>query len=278
MGFDELKVDYDINIPFKKIHPNQPVLVLGNGRYGLQGYAQLNPVIAGIGLMTHPSEWPTLCQDYPVVKYLQHSEWANNVYIPYYGADVCKQWPAGIQTDKWTPGSDAEKTVDFLIYNKIMWEHDLHNHQLQKPIMARLQKGGFTYRELGYGQYKENDFRQLLKSCRAMIFLCEHESQGIACCEAMSMNVPVLAWDQGYCQDPNRFKWNDPVIPTTSVPFFDERCGATFKDFAAFEDQFTPFWDKVCSNAFNPREYILENLTLKKSAQRMLDIIKSVYP
>ena len=117
----------------------------------------------------------------------------------------------------------------------------------------------------------------MLQQCRAMIFLCEHESQGFACCEALSMNVPVFAWDQGQWLDPNRFMWNDPVVEATSVPYFDTRCGMTFKDFEDFKNGINQFWKRVGDADFNPREYILENLTLKKSAQRMLDIISGVY-
>jgi hypothetical protein len=276
-GFDILKLDYDINLQFEKIKPNEPVVVLGNGKYALEGYQQSNPVIAGISLMTHPSQWPNLLQDYPVAKYLQHSEWANNVYIPYFGSDVCQQWPAGIETDKWAPADNPEKKVDFLIYDKIMWDHEQRNTELKAPIINKINELGLTYRAITYGNYKEVDYLNLLNECKAMIFLCEHESQGFACCEALSMNVPVLAWDQGLCLDPNRFAWNDPVIKTTSIPFFDERCGQSFKDFNEFNDVITSFWNNVIQDAFKPREYILEHLTLQKSAERMLEIIDSVY-
>lgn len=276
-GLDELNADYAVNKPFKKILPHEPVIVLGAGKYALQGYRQPNPIIAGIGLMTHPSEWPELFNEYPVAKYLQHSEWANNVYIPYYGADKCAIWPAGIDTNKWLPDAGQSKKFDFLIYNKIRWNNDQIDKVIRTPILKKLGQLNLSYREITYGQYQEHQYHNLLKQCRAMVFLCEHESQGFACCEAMSMNVPILAWDQGYCLDPNRFEWNDPVIPATSIPLFDDRCGMSFKDFAVFENIISSFWDKVKDQKFNPRAYILENLTLKKSAERMLEIVSHIY-
>lgn len=277
-GFDELKVKYDTNLPFKKIKPGEPVIVLGHGHYALQGYDRPNAIIAGIGLMTHPASWPNLCTEYPVVKYLQHSEWTKNVYVPYYGADKCDLWPAGIDTDKWAPVEKIEKKYDLLIYNKIMWNKEETNAGLKMPIMQLLDAQGLTYQEIMYGQYQENEYRSLLQQCKAMLFLCEHESQGFACCEAMAMNVPVFAWDQGWWLDPHRFEWNDPVVPATSVPFFNETCGMSFKDLQAFEANFSLFWQKVAAAAFEPRKYILENLTLKKSAERMLAIVHEIYP
>jgi hypothetical protein len=47
----------------------------------------------------------------------------------------------------------------------------------------------------------------------------------------------TLAWDQGWCLDPNRFKWGQSDIPVTGVPFFDERCGVKFKDISEFPER-----------------------------------------
>jgi len=276
-GFDELKINYDINIPYREVKPNEPVVVLGAGRFSLSGYNIANPIVAGIGLMTHPSEWPELFNEYPVAKYLQHSKWANDVYINYYARENCELWPAGIDTKKWVRGYNSKTRFDFLIYNKIRWNNETLDSELKNPILKYLKDSGLSYHEITYGHYTEKEYHKLLRQCKSMIFLCEHESQGIACCEALAMNVPVLAWDQGLCLDPNRFKWNDPAIPATSVPFFNEYCGMRFNNFAAFESTIEEFWNAVNENKFEPRSYILENLTLQKSAETMLDIINSVY-
>jgi glycosyltransferase involved in cell wall biosynthesis len=276
-GFEELKVNYDTNLPFKKIKPQEPVVVLGVGEFSLQGYEQPNLVIAGVGLMGHPSEWPDLFKEYPIAKYLQHSDWATNIYKPYYGSENCEIWPAGIDTQKWAPNTASKITYDVLIYNKIMWDKPQTESVLKQPVLQKLYNMGISYREIKYGYYNEDEYYRALQHCRAMIFLCEHESQGFACCEALSMNIPVFAWDQGYWLDPHRFNWNDPVIPSTSVPWFDDRCGKTFKNFDDFNDQIPIFWQMVKNNCFKPREFVLENLSLKISAQKMLEIIDAVY-
>ncbi|GAC1309858.1 MAG: glycosyltransferase [Mucilaginibacter sp.] len=276
-GFNVLKVNYDVNLPFEKIREGEVVVVLGEGKYALQGYRQPNPVIAGIGLMTHPSEWPELFAEYPMAKYLQHSRWAMDIYIPYYGIDKCELWPAGVDTQKWAPATQSPKKFDVLVYNKIMWNKPANNISVKEPILNKLKELGLSYTVITYGEYNEGEYFKLLTQCRSMIFLCEHESQGFACCEALSMNVPVFAWDQGLFLDPNRFVWNAPVIPATSVPFFDNRCGMRFREFEDFERQIGSFWDAVKRSDFKPRDYILENLTLEHSAQRMLDIIEDVY-
>lgn len=275
-SFDELNIKYTVNKPFKSIKSGEPVVVLGAGTYSLEGYTQSNPIIAGIGLMTHPNEWPELFSDYPVAKYLQHSVWAQNIYTPHFGKANCALWPAGIDTNKWAP-TKLPKKIDFLIYNKIRWNVDEVNAELRNPILKKLDDAGLSYKEIAYGHYFERDYFLLLQQCRAMIFLCEHESQGFACCEAMAMDIPVLAWDQGFCLDPNQFNWGETDIPASSVPFFDDSCGVRFKDLQEFETQLPLFWKQVKANAFIPRKFIEANLSLKKSGERMLEIINSVY-
>jgi hypothetical protein len=276
-GLDELSVDYTVNLPYHQIKPGEPVIALGRGEFALKGYKQPNPVIAGIGLMTHPCQWPTLLKDYPVAKYLQHSKWTRDIYVPYFGKEVCDLWPSGIDTDRWSPNGNSEKKTDFLVYSKFLFDKERNSAELKQPTLNKLDELGYSYQEIVYGHYNEAEYHNLLQQCNAMIFLCEHESQGFACCEAMAMDVPVLAWDQGFWLDPNRFEWNNPVVPATSVPFFDERCGMTFKNFEEFDKTIASFCNKVKSGVFTPRAYVMEHLTLKKSAERMLDIVSGVY-
>ena len=41
--------------------------------------------------------------------------------------------------------------------------------------------------------YREEEYRAALNKCRAMVFLCEHETQGIAYQQALSCDVPIFA-------------------------------------------------------------------------------------
>jgi len=65
------------------------------------------------------------------------------------------------------------------------------------------------------------------------------------------------------------------VIPATSVPYFDERCGMKFRDLAEFKKQLPAFLTALRDGRFSPRDYILENLTVEKCAQHFLDIVNS---
>jgi hypothetical protein len=274
LGLERLKIPYEVNMPYGRLRATDLVGVLGRGRSCLEGYTRRESLVAGIGLMTHPSEWPTIFEDFPLACYLQHSEWTSAVYRAYFG-DRCPIWPVGIDTNSWQPGPGTNsKPVDFLIYDKIHWDRPKYDAELTSPIRALLDRAGKTHESLRYGSYSSVQFRDALSRCKSAIFLSAHESQGIACEEALSSGVAVLAWDPGFCQDPERFKWNSPVIPTTSVPYFDGRCGLTFADFADFERTLPRFIEDLDSSTYRPRDYILENLTVEKCSQKFVDLLR----
>lgn len=270
LGLDRLGIRYEINLPFARLDADDRVGVIGLGRPALDGYRRSNPIVAGPGLMTHPSEWPDLCERYPVVRYLQHSPWANAVYQPYFG-DKCAIWPVGIDTEAWLPADRRDKRFDFLIYDKIMWRRDQTVPHLLAPIRAELARRKLSFIEIRYGQYSEPQYRRVLRHSQAMIFLCEHESQGIAYQECLASGVPILAWDQGSWLDPNRFAWGDPEVAATSVPYFDDRCGLRFGGIEDFCEKLTEFVDRRPHLA--PRDYVVDNLTLEKCSRRYLQIL-----
>ena len=274
LGLDRLGIPYEVNVPFGRLRPDDLLGVLGRGRNCLSGYAGKRPLVAGIGLMTHPSEWPTLFEDYPVACYLQHSEWTASVYRRYFG-NRCEIWPVGIDTESWSPPAPGVKGVDFLIYDKIHWDRPARQADLIDPIVGKLGALGASHRTLRYGAYEPGEFRDALRECKALLFLSAHESQGLACEEAMASGVPVLAWDPGRCQDPDRFLWGDADIPTSSVPYFDERCGLTFRDFPDFENKVGPFLDAAQRSAFRPRDYVLENLTVERCSAKFVEILRN---
>jgi len=73
-------------------------------------------------------------------------------------------------------------------------QRERHSVELVAQIRSHLAANGHSVEELRYGSYEESDYRRALSRCRAMIFLCQHESQGIAYQEPLASGVPVFAW------------------------------------------------------------------------------------
>jgi glycosyltransferase involved in cell wall biosynthesis len=211
--------------------------------------------------------------DFPVAACVVASEWVKNMFEPYYGEKL-SIWPTGIDTQSWIPSKGDSKSHDLLIYEKVRWDRDRVQRALVEPIVDQIRKLGLTYRFISYGRYDSAEYRVALNSSRAMLFLCEHESQGLAYQEAMSCDVPVLAWDPGQWLDPWRYRYGEGFVPATSVPYFDQRCGMSFTGLRDFGYKLNTFLQGLDSRCFRPRDFVLESLTLECCAQRYLDLLE----
>jgi glycosyltransferase involved in cell wall biosynthesis len=276
LGLQAIHQPYLFNPPFRSLRKGDRVVFLGVGGECFRGYKRREPFAAGIGVMNHPSEFPDLLSKYPIKCFLQASEWSANMYRPFYG-DVCKVWPVGIDTDTWKPLGQA-KTFDFLVYYKLRWNQESQEKELLQPLLRKLYDEKLSYRLIRYGHYQPEEYKAALAECRAMLFLTEHESQGLACQEAMACDIPMLAWDAGVCCDPEQRDAEGKAPPASSVPYFDGRCGKTFTSVEHFNTVLSEFKDRLDNGAFHPREYILENLTLAKSAQQFVNLITQTLP
>lgn len=278
LGLQRQGIAHSCNPPMFAVGRSAKVISFGLGMNGVRGLHRSVPVIAAIGF-PYPGELPDLCREYNVKRYLQHSRWvldlarSANVYDP----QIFDLWPAGIDIDEWKPaGASRAKPVDVLIYDKILWNREQAGAQLVRPVREFLAKKGLSVAEVRYGGYTPDEYKRRLGECKVMVFLSAHESQGLAYQEALASDVPVIAWDPGMWLDPARLKIGRPHVPATSVPFFDERCGATFADATGFPDRFEAFFERHLAGGFAPREFILENLTIEKSTARMLQIYDSI--
>lgn len=275
-GLDKLGIPYRVNdYRYIRKHPDELACVIGRP-FVLDRTAWKNPILLGVAMYNHPVDDPTLLARVPVKHVLVPCQWYVDMCRP--GWPSIESWPVGIDTDLWAPAPAAKKTIDVLIYDKVRWERDRYEPTLIEPMRAHLRASGLSFEEIRYGSYKEDDYKAALVRCKTMIFLCEHESQGIACQQALASSLPVFAWDRGgMWRDPGyypaRVQYEGNV---SSVPYWDERCGMKFANLAGFEAGWDEFWSKSMRGEYSPRDYILDNLTLEKAAMHYYDIARSV--
>lgn len=287
-GLDKLGATYRVNnYRHLRRHPGELACVIGKPCV-LDQMTRGNPIIFGASVFSHPMEDPDLLERLPVKLVLVPGEWMRKMFEPYYGDKVIA-WPVGIDTERWRPESgkrlkDQEtksprdgKRVDFLLYDKVRWEHERYEKELIEPVRAELRRQGCSFDEIRYGYYEEEDFRQKLRECRAMIFLCEHETQGIAYQQALSCGVPILAWDRGgYWQDPTYYPHKVKFGPVSSVPYWDERCGVKFTVIGDFEQTLEEFAHRMNAGQLAPRDYVRENLELADKAREYLGFVDAI--
>lgn len=267
-GLDRLGVSYrDNDYRYARKNASSPVGIIGKSH--LLDRQWHNPIMFGASVTTHPMDDPELFGRQPIKRVLVPGEWLRQMFESTWG-DQVYSWPVGIDSEYWCP-RPQKPDFDVLIYDKIRWEHDHYESILLEPTRRFLATLGLSFREVRYGHYEEGNYHDLVRSARAMIFFCEHETQGLAYQQALSAGTPVFAWDRGgVWKDPSFYPERLCFGPVCSVPYWDERCGEKFYDFEAASESFPDFWDKVLRGVYKPRDYILDNLTLELGAQAYL--------
>jgi glycosyltransferase involved in cell wall biosynthesis len=275
-GLDRIGVQYRVNdYRHAKQNPGVPACIIGKPCV-LDEMEWKNPILFGASGYAHPSDDPRLLERLPVKKVLVPGPWMKEMCKPAWGDNV-ESWPVGIDTDVWQPRRLERKSIDILLYDKVRWQHDHFETSLIEPIRAILRSNHRSFSEIRYGLYEEHDFLAALRQCRTMIFLCEHETQGIAYQQALSCDVPILAWDRGgYWQDPSYYPHKVRFAPVTSVPYWDDRCGMRFSNMDEFGLVWNQFWEMHADECFRPRQYILDNLTLPNSARSYVNFAKQL--
>ena len=273
-GLDRIGVPFRVNdFGHARRHPEEVACILGKPNL-LDRMKWRNPIVFGAAVYNHPLDRPDLLEQLPVKKVLVPGEWMRRMCEPWWGSAVTA-WPVGIDTVRWQPADG--KDTDILLYDKVLWQRASCERSLIAPIRNRLDRMGVSFREIRYGSYREADFLDALKRCRAMIFLCEHETQGIAYQQALSCGVPIFAWDRGGpWLDKSYYPHRVEFGPVSSVPYWDVRCGEKFAGMEDFAEGLDSFWSGVKNGRFSPRDYVLENLTLEQCARSYVDIVRSV--
>lgn len=169
------------------------------------------------------------------------------------------EWPAGIDTERFTD-TDRNPEYDAVIFYKNVTKQT--PPEALESVKIELDARGLKYSVLQYGHYREDDLIAATKQARFAVWLVGTESQNIALLEVLACGVPV------YVIDETTFKYSSFTMPgATSAPYFDGRCGIK----ALGVDQLDRFIDTV--DAFQPREYVLDNFTLERCAQAYYDML-----
>lgn len=221
--------------------------------------ANLSNCFLGPNICTLPIDNQFLMSYDNYIKAIVPSDWIKSKYSRWIPENKIEVWPSGIDTDVWIDTTDFEKEYDFLIYFK--------RRELDEVIKIQqfLIEKNKTFYTIQYGNYSEQDFLYIISKCKYAFIIDGCESQGLAIQEIMSCNLPVIVWD--------KIEWTDRgdefKFSATSVPYFNNDCGLKFDKMSDLENTYNLF----LSCKYNSRQYIVDNLSIKSSTQKILKII-----
>jgi glycosyltransferase involved in cell wall biosynthesis len=205
------------------------------------------------------------------VVYIQPSDWAKSVWAKNSLCDGIRIeiLPFGVDTDTFTPNKPICERDKVFIYCKRRQPKELY------ILRELLEKFNVSYKMFDYlNKYSEEDYIDYLKQSKFGIWLDAHESQGFALEEALSCDVPLLVWNVKSMDQ--EYRSNYVVIPATTIPYWDHRCGEYFYNDYELENTYNKFITKLRIDTYKPREYILENLSIKKCQEKFVNLINNI--
>jgi|UniRef100_A0A6C0CX86 hypothetical protein len=196
--------------------------------------------------------------------YIQPSKWAAEVWINLGVRHIpIKILPFAVNTNIFKPSDNTTKDKVFIYFKN-------RNPQELQFLELFLKTKNIPYRIFDYvKKYQEEDYLNYLQHSKFGIFLDAHESQGFALEEALSCNVPLLVWNTRTMNQ--EFRSSFGPIPCTTIPYWDNQCGEYFYDINELEEKYNTLISKL--DQYQPRQFILENLSVEKCANKMKTLI-----
>ncbi len=273
-GLDRLGTAYRVNdYRYIKANPGELACVIGKPQV-LSKIPSETPILFGTSIYSHPNDDPDLPKRRPIRQVLLPSPWVRDMFAEVWPGCCLTVWPAGIDTERWSPDVTASRDLDVLIYDRIFWERDGYVRSLIDPLKAELRRRGISVGVLRYGTYREEQLFALSRRVRSMLYLSRHETQGLAAQQMMASGVPLCVWDEGgLWQDPDYAPHSVRFGPVSSMPYWDERCGVKFSSMKDFGGAFDRFWRGVETGAYSPRQMIVDHFTLEQRARDYLNIV-----
>lgn len=203
------------------------------------------------------------------VVYVQPSDWARDVWRY---STVCQgirieTLPFGVDTCRFNQVRPIDQRTHVFIYFK-------HRHPMELDMMQQfLKHHNIKYKLFSCNEkYDESDYLNFLHLSKFGIWIGTHESQGFALEEALSCNVPLLVWNVTSMNQYHGKKY--PNIKATTIPYWDNTCGEYFTQMSQIDDTFNTFMNNLNDNAYTPRKYILENISMSKCKEKFEDLVK----
>jgi hypothetical protein len=195
------------------------------------------------------------------------SEWVRSFYrdVPSLAArsHVC---PAGVDSAYWQPtGRPLERTA--LVY----WKSG--EESVCQAVETTIRQCGLEpirieSRPGEHRLFEPAEYRDRLDRAALGVFLSTFETQGIALAEAWSMNVPTMVWDPR-----GDAEWRGRRFTAgSSAPYLTPATGAAFREIG----ELRPALERALQSPgnFQPREWVLANMTDAVCSTRLYELIK----
>jgi len=268
-GLEQLGVNFNYN-PKNVNNVGKIVMVLSNIEALKQAIKfkrnkKIKRLLAGPNLVVFSSDFNHIIASPEIDICLVPSEQVAKLYVNDDPTLInrTKIWYAGVDENFWKPNIKGYSSNNILIYNKNA------NNNLRKKITMLLKKYHWNPIHIKYGCYTQDEYKSTLLMSKFAIFLSNKESQGISLAESWAMDVPTLTWN------PKKTIIQERLIKNyNSAPYLNNKTGVDWSTIDELENILITISYRL--QTFNPRQWVIENMTDIKSAKLLLRIIKTL--
>jgi len=262
-GLEKLQVGYLLNhySDFKKedtVFVNENILAL---RYAinLKKEGKIRRLVVGPNFVIYPNDQEAIMRSTEIDFLLFPCEWIKRYWVSIAPElkDKIVVWPAGVENH----GEVLTKNRDLVLIYLKNCPKDLF-----KSIIFQLEHNKIKFRVIRYGSFKQSKYFKLLEKSKAVIYLSNSETQGIAMLEAWEKDVPTLVWDRGFVE----FN-GEKFFGTSTSPYLSNETGDFFENEMEFKEKVLNFLNQL--NKKTPRKYVLDNLVDEISTKAFLNFI-----
>jgi len=228
---------------------------------------KIKKLLAGPNLMVRSNESHHILAGAEIDACIVPSDWVKVAYIEDEPslANRIAIWFSGVDVDWLCPVDTLKnKKNNVLVY----WKTESESACIQ--VEQILKKYHWNPIRIKYGSYNQEQYRKLLSQVTFAVFLSRSESQGLALVEAWAMDIPVLVWDP---QKPLVIQ-NKVHNPVSSAPYLTTATGIFWTNNNELEVLVKNIKDNLQS--FNPRLWVLSNMSDEVSAREAVSIISKL--
>ena len=267
-GLKETKADFIFN-PISEKDVSDTVVVLSDMSALAQAITwkkegKIKRLLAGPNLLDLPTERNKALTAPEIDLIIVPSDMVKQIYEKLNPSLVGKIaiWYAGVDTNYWKP-IQKEKEKEILVY----WKNTTPK-AFCLEVEAIIKKNGYSVNRVRYGHYNKQYYKNMLNRSAYAVVLSVTETQSLALVEAWAMNVPTIVW---YPEIEHSFIRG---VITTAAPYLSEDTGVKWKELNDLDSLLAD--NTLSSKTFSPRDWVLNNMTDRISAELLIKICGSI--
>jgi hypothetical protein len=230
----------------------------------LKRQKRIDWLVAGPVNAFHPAECEGIVRSAEIDRLIVASSWVIDIYRDHAPelVEKIRVCPCGVDAEWWAPSTGTDRAAGRRAV--VYWKSG--GESFCRDVEAAMSRRGLQAVRVRYGHYQPGEFKSLLNESALAIFLSSFETQGLALAESWSMNVPTLVWNP--CE---MTEWRGyPFRARSSAPYLTSSTGLAWRTIEELERSLD---EALQRQTFNPRSWVLANMTDARCARRLFDVI-----